>query len=263
MERRLTVTTEYHDVPTSTIFCDTAFNCRSPFPPQSCLDLSQSIARHGLQFPVVVQPREDVEEGIPSGYKYRLLVGHRRFTAVTQLLQLDTIACEVRTGLTSQEAHILNLMENLERKSLSIIDEAKGLHSIFPEPVPVREMARTVSKSREWCRIRYELLTLPDKVQQVCGAGHLAASDIAIILATDKARQVSMCDNLLKAKERGESARRRIRNYSKTRRTRSRTEIEEMIARLMVDEIEPSPYRALAWASGEISDDDLLENIDE
>jgi ParB-like chromosome segregation protein Spo0J len=190
-------------------------------------------------------------------------VGHRRFTAVTELLRLDKIACEVRSGLTSKEAHILNLLENLERKSLSIVDEAKGLRAIFPEPTTFREMSRIVSKSREWCRIRYELLTLPQSVQDACGAGHLAASDIAIILTTDKRRRVSMCNTLMLARERGESARRRIRNYSKTRRARNRTEIEEMIARLMVGDIHPSPYRALAWASGELTDTDLLENIDE
>jgi ParB family chromosome partitioning protein len=259
----MTATIEYHVIRTATIFCDTAFNCRSPFPPQSCLDLSQSIARHGLQFPIVVQPKEDVEEGVPSGYDYRLLVGHRRFIAVTELLRLDKIACEVRAGLTSKEAHVLNLLENLERKSLSIVDEANGLRAIFPEPVPYREMSRTVSKSREWCRIRYELLTLPKKVQDACGAGHLAASDIAIILTADKRRQVSVCNTLMLARERGESARRRIQNYSKTRRARNRTEIEEMIARLMVDELTPSPYRALAWASGELTDEDLLENTDD
>jgi ParB/RepB/Spo0J family partition protein len=259
----LTVTIEYQVIRTATIFCDSTFNCRSPFLPQSCLDLSQSIARHGLQFPIVVQPSEDVEGGTPSGYDYRLLVGHRRFIAVTELLRLDKIACEVRSGLTNKEACVLNLLENLERKSLSIVDEAKGLRAIFPEPVAYREMSRTVSKSREWCRIRYELLSLPASVQDACGAGHLAASDIAIILATDRRRQVSMCKNLMQARARGESARRRIRNYSKTRRARNRTEIEEMIARLMVGEITPSPYRALAWASGELTDTDLLENIDE
>jgi hypothetical protein len=200
---------------------------------------------------------------MPSGYEYRLLVGHRRFVAVTELLRLDKISCEVRTGLTSKDARILNLLENLERKSLSIVDEAKGLKGIFPEPVPYREMSRTVSKSREWCRIRYELLTLPKTVRDACGAGHLAASDIAIILTTDKSRRISMCNTLMLARERGDSARRRIQNFSKTRRARNRTEIEEMIARLMVDEILPSPYRALAWASGELTDIDLLENSDE
>ncbi len=256
----MAVTTEYQVIRTATIFCDAAFNCRSPFPPQSCLDLSQSIARHGLQFPIVVQPSEDVEVGMPSGYAYRLLVGHRRFVAVTELLRLDKISCEVRTGLTNKEACVLNLLENLERKSLSIVDEAKGLRAIFPKPVAYREMSRTVNKSREWCRIRYELLTLPKKVQDACGAGHLAASDIAIILTADKSRRVSMSNILIMARSKGESARRRIQNYSKTRRARSRTEIEEMIARLMVDELTPSPYRALAWASGELTDKDLLEN---
>lgn len=259
----MAVTIEYHVIRTATILCDPTFNCRAPFPPQSCLDLSQSIARHGLQFPIVVQPRDDVEEDMASGYDYRLLVGHRRFIAVTELLRLDKIACEVRTGLTNKEACILNLLENLERKSLSIVDEAKGLQAIFPEPVPYREMSRTVSKSREWCRIRYELLSLPPSVQDACGAGHLAASDIAIILTTDKRRQVSMCKTLMQARARGDSARRRIQNFSKTRRARNRTEIEEMIARLMVDELHPSPYRALAWASGELTDVDLLENIDD
>lgn len=259
----MTATIEYQTLPTATIFYDTEFNCRTPFLPQSCLDLSQSIARHGLQFPVVVQPKDDVEGGLPSGYTHRLLVGHRRFIAVTELLRLEDIPCEIRSGLTNTEACVLNLLENLERKSLSIVGEAKGLRAIFPERVAYREMSRTISKSREWCRIRYELLTLPPSVQDACGAGHLASSDIAIILTVDRNRQANMCKTLMRAKARGESARRRIRNYSKTRRARNRTEIEEMIARIMVGELTPSPCRALAWASGELTDDALLENTDE
>jgi hypothetical protein len=36
-----------------------------------------------------------------------------------------------------------------------------------------------------------------------------------------------------------------------------------MLAILMVEEIRPSPYRALAWASGELSDEEFMENLDD
>jgi ParB/RepB/Spo0J family partition protein len=212
---------------------------------------------------VVVQPRADVEGGLPSGFEYRLLVGHRRFTAVTQLLNLDTIAAHIRGGIDEKTAQLLNLVENLERKSLSVMDEGRALRAIFPEGTPVREMAREISKSREWVRVRWGFQTLPEEIQQACNAGNLHPTDLSMILSTDEELRVSLANTLVGAKSSGETARRRIQKYSKTCRARNRSEIQKMLAILMVEEIRPSPYRALAWASGELSDEEFMENLDD
>lgn len=249
---------EYAKLPVNVIYYDRTFNCRGEFTPQSCLDIAQSIQQHGLQFPVVVQPAEDVENGIPEGYDYRLIVGHRRFTAITQLLGQDTISVQIRKGLSEKQTRILNLIENLERKNISLLDEAKAIYAIFPKGTSWREMARETSKSDNWCRIRWSILTLPEEIQQDCAAGRLDTTDIAMILAADDMYQLALAQEIKMAKGRGESVRKRKQRFTNVKRAKKRLEIREMLANLMSQQIEPSPYRALAWAAGDLTDGEFL-----
>lgn len=255
------MTDEYAELPVNTIYYDKAFNCRGGFTPQSCLDIAQSIKQHGLQFPVVVQPVEDVQGGIPDGYDYRLIVGHRRFTAITQLLSRDTIQAHIRKGLTDKQVRVLNLVENLERKSITLLDEGKAIHAIFPKGTSWREMARETSKSDNWCRIRWLIPTLPEEIQQDCAAGRLDSSDITMILAADDMYRLVLAKEIKLAHRRGESARQRKIRFTRGRRSRGRLEIREMLAELMSQRIELSPHRALAWAAGDLTTEELLEDV--
>lgn len=257
----MAVSNEYAELSVDIIYYDKAFNCRGVFTPQSCLDIAQSIRQHGLQFPVVVQPAEDVEGGIPESYDYRLIVGHRRFTAVTQLLGEDTIAVQIRKGLTEKQVRVLNLIENLERKNISLLDEGKAIHAIFSEGITYAEMAKETSKSTHWCRIRWMIPTLSEEIQQDCAAGRLGATDIALILTADDEQQLATAHEIKLAKGRGESVRTRARNLGGSKRIRGCWQIREMLAHLMSRHIEPSPYRALAWAAGDLTDAEFLEDI--
>jgi ParB/RepB/Spo0J family partition protein len=254
----MALSSEYVELPVDAIYYDKAFNCRGEFTPQSCLDLAQSIQQHGLQFPVVVQPASDAGDSIPEGFDYRLIVGHRRFTAITQLLNRDTIAAHVRWGLNEQQIRILNLIENLERKSISLLDEGNAIHSIFSEEISYKMMARETSKSTHWCRIRWLIPTLPEEIQQDCAAGRLSAADINIILSADSMYQLAMAQEIKMARGRGESEIKRHRKYSAAKRAKKRLQIREMLADLMSRRIKPSPYRALAWAAGDLTDEAFL-----
>lgn len=249
-------------LPVNKIYYDKEFNCRGSFTPQSCLDLAQSIEQIGLQFPVLVQPRDDVPT-IPDCYDYRLIVGHRRFTAVTLLLHWSEIEAEIRSGLSEREARTLNLVENLERKNITLLDEAKAIRNIFPKGTTIREISKTLSKSTDWCRVRLVLLTLPEEVQQDCAAGRLGAYDIHAIISTKKEEQIALAREIKLAKIRGESTRQVIRKLKKNRVSKGRKEIHNMLSYLMVNQIEASPFRALAWAAGDIATEDFLNEPNE
>ncbi len=255
----------YAELLISSIYYDTEFNCRSEFLPQSCLELAESIRRHGLLFPVVVQPMEDVagydHTPFPTDREFRLLVGHRRFTAVSQLLAWGTIPCRIMSGLTEKQAKVLNVLENVERKNLNMWEEAKALQGIFPSGAPYKEMALEMSKGREWCRVRWGLLSLPEHLQKDCAAGRLQPTDIALIIAVEgNEEQIAMASRIKRAKASGQSARRRRAQFGKVKRARTRVDIQVMLSTLMTDEIKASPYRALAWASGELTDNEFLES---
>ncbi|MHC4188363.1 MAG: ParB/RepB/Spo0J family partition protein [Planctomycetota bacterium] len=255
----MALNSEYAELSVNEIYYDRTFNCRGEFTPQSCLDLAQSIKQHGLQSPVVVQPAEDVEGGIPEDYNYRLIAGHRRFIAVTQLLSQGIIPVQIRKGLSEKQARILNLVENVERKNITLLDEAKAIRAIFPKGTTWDKMAKETNKGKSWCRVRWLIPTLAEEIQQDCAAGRLCASDVAIILAADDKYQMALAQEIKLARNRGESLRQRQRRFTKVRRAKNRTTIREMLADLMSRRIYPSSYRALAWAAGDLTTEEFLE----
>ena len=61
-----------------------------PYTLQSIEELAASIQERTLAIPVIVQPWGK------DGFAYRLLAGHRRFTAVARILKWPTIPASVR-----------------------------------------------------------------------------------------------------------------------------------------------------------------------
>ena len=119
------------------IYYDAAFNCRGEFTLQSVKELADSIAQAGrLICPVAVQPWTN-----EPGFEYRLIVGHRRFRAVTEFLKWTEIPAYICEGLSDHDARMLNLVENLQRKSLNILEEARAIQNLYPKGSSVREAA--------------------------------------------------------------------------------------------------------------------------
>jgi ParB/RepB/Spo0J family partition protein len=254
------------NLPIKSIYYDKEFNCRGLFTPQSCLDLAQSMEKHGLQFPIVVQPKVDVPQ-LSDKYDYRLIVGHRRFTAATKLLHWKTIPADVRRGLTEQEARTLNFLENLERKNITLLDEAKALRAIFSSNTSYAEMARYLSKSNNWCKARWLLMDMPEEIQQDCAIGRLTATDLQILMSTNgEPMQIALAREIKMAKRKGESTssvKRRLKRFGGLRRSRGRKDIHEMISYLMSERIFASPFRAMAWCSGDLTTEEFLREPNE
>ena len=83
-------------------------------------DLVKSIKESGQQIPAVVRPHPN--QG--KGYKWQLISGFRRATALAEL-KATHIAAYVRRDLTDdQEAFRASVLENMARKTYSDIDRA-------------------------------------------------------------------------------------------------------------------------------------------
>src|SRR3954470_19741025 len=100
------------------IFSDEeGWNCRrqrlAPIDVQTIVD---SIRENGLLQPIVVRPYNK------DGYDWMVVVGHRRLFSC-KLLKWTHIPGSVKE-LTEDQAHSLNLVENLERKNLNMYQEA-------------------------------------------------------------------------------------------------------------------------------------------
>ena len=159
-----------YSIPAAAIYYDATFNCRGEFTLQSVRELADSIVQAGrLICPVAVQPWSE-----QLGFEYRLIVGHRRFRAVIEFLKWTEIPAYICEGLSDHEARMLNLVENLQRKSLNILEEARAIQSLYLEGVSVREAARELKQPTRWVWTRRQLVRMPTAIQQKAAAGLLS-----------------------------------------------------------------------------------------
>lgn len=154
-------------VPLTDIYVDFDFNCRGRFISQEVYELGQSINSEGQKMPILIQPIKDVPKDERPGddYQFRLVAGHRRYTAIDAWTPEDRIKCIVEKGLTKQQAYTLNFTENLQRQDLNMVEEAKALMRNWPN-WQVRDIATAVGKPRRWVKARLDLLMLPEYVQK-------------------------------------------------------------------------------------------------
>ena len=255
---------EQYDVfslPVSEVFYDADFNCRGAFTLQSVEELARSIDELGLQFPMVVQPAEEIDGLEHEGFRWRLIAGHRRFRAVTTFLKWTEIPASVWQGLTERQARMFNFTENLERKDLNVLEEARALGRLFPNGASLREVARELKRHTRWVQARFRLLRLPEEVQIKVAAGTLSLVDMEAVAQFETPdEQIKAANDIAKAKRRG-------RHPSETKPGRSfryrktKSQINQMIAKLMEHGLDGLTTRALAWAAGSIGDDEFEEDI--
>lgn len=244
------------------IYYDELFNCRGQFTPQSCVELAEDIRQFGQDTPIVVQPAEDVEGGIPPGYKWRLIAGHRRYISVRYLLKWLTIKAVIRKGLTEREARRVNFAENDKRKNLNILEEARWLGKYIPEGMSLRDAAKEVNKDTRWVHVRLRLLKLPEVIQEMAAAEQLSKVDIETIASLEtEALQLKAANDIQKAKRYGKSREVGTRYGRKFRYRRTKAEISKMVAWMLSVGLDDTAPRSLAWCAGRISDDDLKADI--
>jgi len=255
---------ERYDVfslPVSQIYYDADFNCRGQFTHQSVEELAQSIDELGLQFPVVVQPAEEVDGFEHEGFRWRLIAGHRRYRAVTTFLKWTQIPATVWRGMTDRQARLFNFTENLEREDLNVLEEARALGRLFPKGASLREAARELKRHTRWVQARFRLLKLPEEVQVKVAAGTLSLVDVEVLSQFDSPEdQIKAAAEIAKAKRRGRKPS-EGRAGRKFRYRKTKAQINRMIAELMKHGLDGLTTRALAWAAGSISDGEFEEDI--
>ncbi len=129
--------------------------------------LMTSVARKGLVQPIIVRPAE---------VGFEIVCGHRRYEACKKL-RLKEIACIVE-HINDRTAYEKSLIENLERKDLDPVDEARAFRRYVEELGwgGVSELAHTISKSEEYVSHRILLLDLPAEVLAKVSEGSISPS---------------------------------------------------------------------------------------
>jgi len=158
-----------------------AIDMISPNPDQPRTDLSEeglveladSIKKVGLLQPILVRP---------MGEGYQIIAGERRWRACRQA-GLERVPVRVRTS-TEIESLEMALIENLQRKDLNPIEEARGYRRLLTEHrMTQAELADKVSKSRSTVTNALRLLDLPDEVQEIVYQGGMSAGHARAVLS--------------------------------------------------------------------------------
>ena len=132
------------------------FQPREVFNEEALKELSDSIKEHGVIQPIIVRK---------IGDKYEIIAGERRYKATT-MAGLTKIPAIIR-NLDDKEASKVALLENLQRKDLTAIEEARTYQKILElDSMTQEELGRTMGKSQAAIANKMRLLTLPDEVQE-------------------------------------------------------------------------------------------------
>ena len=150
---------------------------RRSFDEDALQELAQSIEKHGVLQPILVRPQ------IFGGYQ--IVAGERRFRAsrIAGLTEIPAIIKELSDSETMQIA----LIENLQRRDLSALEEANGYQTLIEEyGFSQEEVARTVGKSRSAVANTLRLLGLPDDIKEMLDQGKISAGHARALLAAER-----------------------------------------------------------------------------
>lgn len=145
---------EIKDIPLELIIPN-RFQPRELFNEEDLKELAASIKEHGVIQPIIVRQVEG---------KYEIIAGERRYKA-SQLAGKSTIPCVVRE-LDDVKSSKIALLENLQRKDLTAIEEAKTYQTILKiGGMTQEELATSLGKSQSAVANKLRLLTLDTEVQ--------------------------------------------------------------------------------------------------
>ena len=127
---------------------------RKRFDDESLEELSGSIKSYGILNPLTVRLR---------GGKYELVAGERRLRAA-KLAGLEEVPC-ILIDVNMEDASLIALVENLQRRDLDFIEEALGISQLIRMfGMSQEEAARRIGKSQSAVANKLRLLKLPSDV---------------------------------------------------------------------------------------------------
>lgn len=140
-----------------------SLNPRENFDEESLQELAESISKQGLLSPIMVRPIGDL---------FEIVYGERRFRAI-QLLKMPTITALVKS-LSDDEAENMAITENLIRKDITPLEEAKAFQRLIDKRKhTVETLSVQFGKDKVYIYSRLKLNQLVPDFQALLGANAL------------------------------------------------------------------------------------------
>lgn len=259
---------EMIEIPLDDIFFDQEFNSRGPIAPIDVIDLAKDIAERGLINPVSVVPCSEKEKEEQNA-NYKLVAGFCRYMA-HKINKAKTISAIVREEIKNEiDARLFNLSENLIRKHLNIMQEARAVQKFHDLGLNRQEIALRTGMGDGWVQVRMMLLKLPEPIQEEASAGIIKQTNIrelyTIYNNSGEEATFKAARHIKEARARGKKNvtvnPKKIDVKSKVHR--SRHEILGMLDHQQKFLPNDLHTRNLAWAAGEISTEELNESMEQ
>src|SRR5688500_16080387 len=135
-------------------------------------ELTASIAEKGVLEPLLVKPNR------LTG-RWMIIAGERRWRAARQagLLEVPCVEMEVDEGTVAEIA----LIENMQRKDLTVWEEADGLLALCERFGYTHEdVARKVGKSRSTVTEALSIAAIPPDVREICRQADVSAKSMLL-----------------------------------------------------------------------------------
>ncbi len=164
-------------------------NPRGPVDPLSVEELADSIREKGILQPLLVVPNEG---------SYLTVAGHRRHCAAL-LAGLVEAPCIVRNDLTDVQQEELMLIENLQRKDLSPLQEAKAFNRLVRQGYTRADIARNTGVNQARVQTSLQILKLTEAVQVLFVDFQMPTTAVSpLARIADPERQARLANLILK-----------------------------------------------------------------
>ena len=154
---------------------------RKNFEQDSLMELSNSIKERGIIQPLIVRKLENQSD------KYELIAGERRWQAAQSagLHEVPAIVIEA----DDLKALEFAIVENVQRKDLNPIEEAKGYKKLIDEfNYDQEKVSKFIGKSRAHVANCIRLLTLPEEVIKLIEDEKLSQGHAKILVSLENAQ---------------------------------------------------------------------------
>lgn len=164
------------------------FQPRLAFEDKSLQELAESIKQHGIIQPLVLRR---------VGEKYEIIAGERRYKAATMagLASVPAVVSQIDDKTSAEVA----VVENVQRKNLSAIEEAKSYKALLDQGYMSQDqLAKKMGLSQSAVSNKLRLLTLPEEVQLAVMDNKISERHARSLLAVkDPVTQVELTNRVI------------------------------------------------------------------
>ncbi len=206
---------------------------RKNFDEQAMRELADSIKKHGVIMPIVVN---DNGTG-----KYMIIAGERRYRAA-KMAGLKSMPVVIRS-YNERQIKEISLIENLQREDLNPIEAASAMKQLMIDyKLTQDELAERIGKSRPAVANTLRLLSLTQEVSMMVAEGKLSAGHARTLVPLAPEDQIAFATEVVKTGMSVRELEKKVRTYNiapevleerkKKKRAIASVELKDLVERM-------------------------------